>query len=54
MLVIGHTSGAEFADVTNVLANGDSPRARCFVNSYLGLKTKVPPYIPFVLQMDFQ
>ena len=54
MLVIGHANGTEFADVTNVFANGDSPRARCFVNSYRWLKTKVPPYIPFVLQMDFQ
>jgi len=51
MLVITHTTGSEFAVVENVLSNADSPKARCFIKAYLGLRTKVPPYVPFVLQM---
>jgi hypothetical protein len=54
MLVIGHDSGTEFADVKNVFSDSDSQKARCFVNAYRGLKTKVPPYVPFVLQMGFE
>jgi hypothetical protein len=51
MLVITHTGNEEFAVVENVLFDADSAKARCFVKSYLGLRTKVPPYLPFVLQM---
>jgi hypothetical protein len=51
MLVITHTSSAEFAVVQSALTDVDTPKARCFVKSYLGLHTKVPPYVPFVLQM---
>jgi hypothetical protein len=42
----------EFAVIENVLSDSDSPKARCFINSYRGLQTKVPPYVPFVLQMS--
>jgi hypothetical protein len=52
MLVITHADGAEFALVENVLSNVDSPKAHCFIKSYLGLRTKVPPFVPFVLQMS--
>lgn len=52
MLVITHANGAEFAVVENVLSDVDSPKAHCFIKSYLGLQTKVPPYVPFVLQMS--
>jgi hypothetical protein len=51
MLVITHSGGSEYAVVENVLADVDSPKARCFIESYRGLQTKVPPYVPFVLQM---
>jgi hypothetical protein len=51
MLVITHPSNSQYAVVENVLSDVDSPKARCFIKSYLGLPTKVPPYVPFVLQM---
>jgi hypothetical protein len=51
MLVITRPADSEYAVVENVLAEVDSPKARCFIQSYRGLKTKVPPYAPFVLQM---
>lgn len=51
MLVITQPAGREFAVVENVLSDGSSPKARCFMKAYLGLQTKVPPYVPFVLQM---
>ncbi|MGP8033180.1 MAG: hypothetical protein ACLPQ6_03460 [Steroidobacteraceae bacterium] len=51
MLVITYAAGSEFAVVENVLSDVDSPKARCFVQAYRGLQTKVPPYVPFVLQM---
>jgi hypothetical protein len=54
MLVITRTSGSEFAVVENVLADVDSPKARCFIRSYRGLKTKAPPYTPLILQMAMQ
>ena len=52
MLVITHPGSAEFAVVENVLSDVNSLKARCFIRSYLGLRTKVPPYVPFVLQMS--
>jgi hypothetical protein len=51
MLVITNASGSEFAVVENALTDVDTPKARCFVKSYLGLRPKVPPYVPFVLHM---
>jgi len=51
MLVITHSTSSEFALVENVLSDVDSPKARCFIKAYRGLQAKVPPYVPFVLQM---
>ena len=51
MLVITHPGGSQYAVVEDVLSDVDSPKARCFMKSYRGLPTKVPPYVPFVLQM---
>jgi hypothetical protein len=51
MLVITHPSSSQYAVVENVLSDVDSPKARCFMKTYRGLPTKVPPYVPFVLQM---
>jgi hypothetical protein len=52
MLVITHSSGSQFATIEKVLSDHDSPKAHCFMNSYQGLPTKVPPYVPFVLPMS--
>lgn len=51
MLVITHPTSYQYAVIENVLSDVDSPKARCFMKSYRGLPTKVPPYVPFVLQM---
>ncbi len=51
MLVITRPDGAEYALVENVLSDVDTPKARCFIKTYRGLRTKVPPFLPFVLQM---
>lgn len=53
MLVVTHRDGTEYAVVEDVLAKADSPKARCFQRTYRGLPTKVPPFVPFVLQMSF-
>jgi hypothetical protein len=54
MLVISRPSDSDFAVIENVLVDADSAKARCFIQSYRGLKTKVPPYAPFVLQMTMR
>jgi hypothetical protein len=46
MLAITHAQGAEFAEVENVLSDVDSEKARCFIKSYRGLRTKVPRMSP--------
>lgn len=51
MLVITHPAGSESGRVANVFSDASSPKARCFMKAYLRLRTKVPPFVPFVLQM---
>ena len=51
MLVITRPDGAEYALIENVLSDLDTPKAHCFIKTYRGLRTKVPPFLPFVLQM---
>jgi len=50
-LVITHSDGGEFALIERVLSNVENPKASCFKRTYEGLRTKVPPFLPFVLQM---
>ena len=52
MLVISRRDGDEFASVANVLSDVDNAKARCFKRTYTGVRTKAPPFLPFVLQMD--
>jgi hypothetical protein len=52
MLIITHPTNSEFAVVERVLSDVDSAKARCFRRSYEGLRTKIPPFAPFVLQMS--
>lgn len=52
MLIITHPTNSEFAVVERVLSDIDSAKARCFRRSYESLRTKVPPFVPFVLQMS--
>jgi hypothetical protein len=51
MLVISRPDSSEFAVIEQVLADVDNAKARCFEKSYRGVRTKPPPFLPFVLQM---
>jgi hypothetical protein len=51
MLVIVRHGNGDFALVERVLADVDNAKARCFVKSYSGISTKMPPFFPFVLQL---
>ena len=51
MLLITHKTGEQFADINNVFTSVDNAKAQCFAKTYRGLKTKVPPFLPFVMQM---
>ena len=52
MLVIVHRDGDQFAVVQNAFSDVNNPKAQCFRKTYEGLRTKVPPFFPFVLQMS--
>jgi hypothetical protein len=52
MLVISHPKNSEFAVIERVLSDADNAKARCFEKSYRGVQTKIPPFLPFVLQMS--
>jgi hypothetical protein len=52
MLVIAHPENSEFAVIERVLSDVDNAKARCFEKSYQGVQTKIPPFLPFVLQMS--
>jgi hypothetical protein len=52
VLVITHPPKNEFAVIEKVFSDVDNPKAQCFKKSYEGIKTKVPPFAPFALQMQ--
>jgi hypothetical protein len=52
MLVISHSGTDKFAVVEQVLSDVDNAKARCFRNTYRGIRTKIPPFSPFVLQLS--
>ena len=51
MLVITRADADGFATIERVFFDADNAKARCFERSYTGLRTKLPPFLPFVLQM---
>jgi hypothetical protein len=51
MMVIRHKEKGEYASIVQVLSNVDNAKSQCFKESYFGVPTKVPPFLPFVLQM---
>lgn len=51
MLIISHPQNSEFAVIERVLTDVDNTKARCFEKSYGGVQVKVPPFLPFVLQL---
>jgi len=52
MLVITHRDRAEFAVVEQVVSDVDNAKSQCFKKTYFGIRTKIPPFEPFVLQMS--
>ena len=52
MLVVRHGVGQQYAHIEEVLSRTDTPKAQCFKKTYGGIRTKVPPFVPFVLQMS--
>ena len=52
VLVITHRDEGKYALVEDVLTDTDSPKAQCFKKTYRGISTKVPPYLPFIFQMN--
>ena len=51
-LVITNTDGAEFALIERALSSVNNPKSTCFKKTYEGLRTKAPPFLPFVLQLS--
>jgi len=54
MLIITHKDSGEFALIELVLSDVDNAKARCFENTYRGIQTKIPPFLPFILQMTME
>ena len=54
MLLITHDKGERWASVSQVFSQTDSPKAQCLQRSYRGVPTKVPPVLPFIVQLDFE
>ncbi len=53
-LIINHGNSKKYAFVKDVVSNFDTPKSRCFIDSYNGMQVQKPPYLPFVLQMEFK
>jgi hypothetical protein len=51
LLVISHSDNGEFAVIEQVLSDVDNAKSQCFKNTYRGIRTKIPPFFPFVLQL---
>jgi len=54
MLVITHDGKSQYATIEQVLPSVENAKSTCFVKSYGGISTKIPPFLPFVLQMGMQ
>lgn len=52
MLVISYQEKSEFAVIDRVFVDVDNAKARCFQKSYRGIRTKIPPFRPLVLQLN--
>ena len=51
MLIIRHYPGHKYAVFEQALSETKSPKMDCFRRSYVGVKTKIPPFQPFVIPM---
>jgi|GEM_PF-1419968 hypothetical protein len=53
-LVIANSDDGKFAEVQHVLASVDNEKSRCFQNTYLGLRVRVPPSVPYPLELEMK
>jgi len=53
-LIINFGNAKKYAFVKDVVSNFNTPKSRCFIDSYKGMQVQKPPYLPFVLQMEFE
>lgn len=53
-LIINPGNAKKYAFVKEVVSNVNTPKSRCFIDSYKGIQVKKPPYFPFVLLMEFK
>lgn len=53
-LIIDYGKAKRRTFVVDAVSNFNTPRSRCFIDSYKGMQMKKPPYLPFVLQMKFK
>jgi hypothetical protein len=51
MLLISGARDDGFAVVEGVFYDANNAKARCFERSFSGIRTKAPPFLPFVLQL---
>jgi hypothetical protein len=54
LLIISKPDAGEFAVVERVFADVDNAKARCFIKTYSGVRTKAPPFLPFVFHMSME
>ena len=52
MLVIVHHDGEQYATIEQTFSDVENDKADCFKKTYSGIPTKVPPFYPFVLQLE--
>ena len=48
------TDKGSYTLVEQAFTDKDSPKAQCFKKTYRGINTKVPPFLPFVIQMTMR
>ena len=53
-LIMNLGNSKKYSFVKDVVSNVDTPKSRCFIDSYKGMQVQKPPYLPFVLQMEFK
>lgn len=53
-LVIAKSDDDKFAEVQHVLTSADNEKSRCFQKAYLGLRVRVPPFLPYPLQLEMK
>ena len=54
MLVVARADADGFATIERVFYDVDNAKSRCFERSYTGVRTKLPPFLPFVLQVRME